>query len=115
MYGNSVVSADETLLGKFKKAAAMIAEAGDAGGTIIDVLPARQHISYHNVQVNEELMSPVTVRHVPMWFPAWFPGVAVKRHALEAHGLIREIMNVPVEELRTKRVGLFQLLRYILI
>lgn len=43
VYGDSVISTDETLLGKFKQVAAMIAEVGDGGGTIIDIIPTRSY------------------------------------------------------------------------
>lgn len=42
VYGDSVISADGKLLDKFAQAAGMLAEVGDAGGTIIDIIPARQ-------------------------------------------------------------------------
>lgn len=106
MYGDSVISADGTLLRKFKQAAAMITEVGDAGGTIIDILPACQSLNFVPHLIDTTLTTYVRlVRHVPTWLPTWFPGVTVKRHALQLRDLLDEIKNVPVEELRAKRVS----------
>lgn len=106
MYGDSVISADGTLLRKFKQAAAMITEVGDAGGTIIDILPACQSLNFVLHLIDTTLTTYVrSVRHVPTWLPTWFPGVTVKHHALQLRDLLDEIKNVPVEELRAKRVS----------
>ena len=52
VYGDSVISSDDKLLDKFKKVAHMIAEVGDAGGTVIDLFPICEHFQRARTQLN---------------------------------------------------------------
>lgn len=49
-------------------------------------------------------MCITAVRHVPVWFPSWFPGVEVKRYTCHIGEMNEAVMNVPVEELKARRV-----------
>ena len=51
VYGDSVISSDDKLLDKFKKVAHMIAEVGDAGGTVIDLFPICEHFQRDHTQL----------------------------------------------------------------
>ena len=44
------------------------------------------------------------VRYIPGWLPDWIPGVTTKRHAVRTRALIQEVMTIPLEALRDRRV-----------
>ena len=46
----------------------------------------------------------IIVRFVPVWFPTWFPGVSVLRHAAVVRKLNQEITNTPVKCIKEKKV-----------
>ena len=44
------------------------------------------------------------VRYIPGWLPDWIPGVTTKRHAVRTRALIQEVMTIPLEALRDRKV-----------
>lgn len=100
-FGHEVTSEDDAYISLVKRTTKMSTDAGSPGGTIIDLFPSRQYPSLFSFETHILTYKLYAVRFVP----AWFPGMGVKRLALATAKNVAEVMEMPLRELREKRVS----------
>ncbi|KAH8116038.1 cytochrome P450 [Phellopilus nigrolimitatus] len=80
-YGHEVMSENDPLIGLVELASTITIRAGSPGATSIDMFPFLRHV------------------------PAWLPGMTLKRHALKARKVNDEALNVPYNEIKSKKAA----------
>ena len=98
-YGYPVVSDFDPYVMLVEKTAALTVAPGAPGGTLVDFLPACRNL--HIITIfNFKNTDRTSVRYIP----SWFPGAGFKRHALETRKHIDDILNVPYDFVKQRRV-----------
>ena len=110
-YDYSVLPKGDPFSSLLKRAATGAGEAGSFGATSVDLFPICTCLMWIRIKIScfSHLVKTLTgfiVRHVPPWFPFWFPGVLIKRHCIKTRALMEESVTKPFEDLKTRMVQL---------